>query len=81
MLLEGTAGFRFEQNLVTKCDGNGLFLSNFNRNASISGNEFSWIGDNAMSAFGPSSPSTLSICAALALLTPLVKTRVTLSRW
>lgn len=52
VLLEGTERFRFEKNCVTKCDGNGLFLSNYNRNASITENEFSWIGDNAMSAFG-----------------------------
>ena len=52
VLLEGTERFRFEQNRVTRCDGNGLFLSNYNRNTSIAGNEFSWIGDNAMSAFG-----------------------------
>lgn len=52
VLLEGTERFRFEQNCLTKCDGNGLFLSNYNRNTSIKENEFSWIGDNAMSAFG-----------------------------
>jgi hypothetical protein len=52
VLLEGTERFRFVQNCVTKCDGNGLLLSNYNRNASITQNEFSWIGDNAMSAFG-----------------------------
>jgi hypothetical protein len=52
ILLEGTEGFVFDSNHVTKCDGNGLFLSNYNRNASILQNEFSWIGDNAMSAFG-----------------------------
>jgi hypothetical protein len=52
ILLEGTEGFVFDSNHVTKCDGNGLFLSNYNRNASIASNEFSWIGDNAMSSFG-----------------------------
>jgi hypothetical protein len=52
VLLEGTEGFVFESNEVTRCDGNGVFLSNYNRNATIQGNEFSWIGDSAMSAFG-----------------------------
>ena len=52
VLLEGTERFSFDRNVVTRCDGNGLFLSNYNRNTSITGNEFSWIGDNAMSAFG-----------------------------
>jgi hypothetical protein len=52
VLLEGTERFHFEKNCLTKCDGNGIFLSDFNRNTSISENEISWIGDNAMSAFG-----------------------------
>ena len=52
VLLEGTEYFTFESNYVTRCDGNGLFLSNYNRNASIIGNEFSWIGDSALQAFG-----------------------------
>ena len=52
VLLEGTQGFVFDSNHVTKCDGNGLFLSNYNLQASIVGNEFSYIGDNAMGAFG-----------------------------
>ena len=45
-------GFTFDHNHVSRCDGNGLFLSNFNRNATIAQNEFSWVGDSAMSAFG-----------------------------
>lgn len=52
VLLEGTEGFVFDSNQVTRCDGNGLFLSNYNRHATISHNDFNWIGDNAMSAFG-----------------------------
>ena len=30
----------------------GLSISNYNRGMVVSGNEFSWTGDNAMSAFG-----------------------------
>ena len=41
VLLEGTEGFVFDSNELTRCDGNGLKLSNYNRNATISGNEFS----------------------------------------
>eukprot|EP01043_Picozoa_sp_COSAG02_P018683 COSAG02_NODE_878_length_16266_cov_8.886559_8_plen_461_part_00 len=52
VLLSGTEGFTFEQNHVTRCDGNGLFLSDYNRNVAILGNEFSYTGDNAMSSFG-----------------------------
>ena len=50
VLLEGTEGVVFASNEVTRCDGNGLFLSNYNRNTTIRENEFSWIGDSAMSA-------------------------------
>ena len=52
VLLEGTEAFVFDSNELTRCDGNGLKLSNYNRNATISRNEFSWIGDNAISSFG-----------------------------
>ena len=52
MLLEGTEGVAIDQNLITRCDGNAIFLSNYNRHATISGNDISWTGDNAMSAFG-----------------------------
>jgi hypothetical protein len=52
VLLEGTEGVAIDQNLITRCDGNAIFLSNYNRHATISGNDISWTGDNAMSAFG-----------------------------
>ena len=52
VLLEGTEDFRFEGNEVTRCDGNGVFLSNYNRNTSLIGNDFSWIGASAMQGFG-----------------------------
>ena len=52
VLLEGTEDFLFEENEVTRCDGNGVFLSNYNRNASLRHNEFSWIGASAMQGFG-----------------------------
>lgn len=52
VLAEGTEGFTFERNHLTRCDGQGLFLSNYNRNVTVKDNEFSWIGDSAMSALG-----------------------------
>jgi hypothetical protein len=42
VLLEGTEGVVFASNELTRCDGNGLFLSNYNRNTTIRANEFSW---------------------------------------
>lgn len=41
-----------EGNLFTRVDGNGIFLSNYNRNATIKNNEMSWIGDSAIAAWG-----------------------------
>ena len=52
VLAEGTEHFNFESNHITRCDGNGLKLSNYNRGTTISDNEFSWIGDSAMSLLG-----------------------------
>ena len=63
VFVEGTEDFRFEANHVTDCDGNGLFLSNYNRRAQILGNEFSWLGDNAMAAFGSMSECLYQNCS------------------
>lgn len=52
ILLEGTEGFILDSNEITRCDGNGVFLSNYNRRTLIASNDFTWLGDNAMSAFG-----------------------------
>jgi hypothetical protein len=50
---------------VTRCDGNGLFLSNYNRNATILGNEFSFTGDNAMSSFGSTGRCLYQNCSII----------------
>ena len=56
ILLEGTEMATVDNCLLTRIDGNGIFLSNYNLNATISHNELSWVGDSAMAAWG----STLS---------------------
>ncbi|CAE7459201.1 hypothetical protein AK812_SmicGene39094 [Symbiodinium microadriaticum] len=38
--------------LLTKLDGNGIFLDGAVKNASLTGNEFSYIGSSAMAAWG-----------------------------
>lgn len=35
-----------------RLDGNGLVISGYNRNATILNNEFAWIGDSPMVAWG-----------------------------
>jgi hypothetical protein len=61
--LRAQKGFTFENNHVTRCDGNGLKVSNYNRNVSILSNEFSWIGDNAISQFGSMSNCLYQNCS------------------
>ena len=52
VLLQGTEFTTVDSCLITRADGNGVFVSDYNRNATISNNEFSWIGDSAMAAWG-----------------------------
>eukprot|EP00935_MAST-01C_sp_MAST-1C-sp1_P002470 g2470.t1 len=52
IFLEGTEGVTIEGCKVIRCDGNGAFLSGYNRNASIVGSEFSFIGDTAIAQWG-----------------------------
>ena len=52
ILMEGTERTTVDNNLITRVDGNGVFVSNYNRNVTVSNNEMSWIGDSAMAAWG-----------------------------
>jgi len=52
VLLEGTEAVTVADSLLTMLDGNGVFLSAYNRNATIANNEASWIGDNAFASWG-----------------------------
>eukprot|EP01060_Flectonema_neradi_P022943 TRINITY_DN3115_c0_g1_i6.p1 TRINITY_DN3115_c0_g1~~TRINITY_DN3115_c0_g1_i6.p1 ORF type:complete len:617 (+),score=153.29 TRINITY_DN3115_c0_g1_i6:596-2446(+) len=49
---EGTENCKFDSNHVTRVDGNGVFVSGYNRNTTITNNEFSWIGGNSMAGWG-----------------------------
>ena len=52
VLLERTELTVVSNCLFERLDGNGIFLSNYNRNASLARNEFAWIGGTAMAAWG-----------------------------
>ena len=52
VLLEGTARATVAQCLFERIDGNGIFLSNWNRNATLAHNELAWVGGSAMAAWG-----------------------------
>ena len=53
--LRGTANFTMDGCLLARLDGNALFLGGWNRGATISNNEFAWIGATAMAAWGDTS--------------------------
>ena len=52
ILLQGTENVHIVGCHLTRIDGNGIFLSNYNRNTTIASNEMSWIGDGAIAAWG-----------------------------
>ena len=45
VVMEGTVGVMVADCNITRVDGNGLIISGFNRNATVVGNTFSWVGD------------------------------------
>ena len=52
IFVEGVDGFLLQNCLFDAPGGNGLFLSNYVRNAVIEGNEFIYTGDSAIAAVG-----------------------------
>jgi len=52
LFFEGTENLSIQGCLFQRLDGNGLVLSGYHRNASILKNEFAWIGDSPMVAWG-----------------------------
>jgi hypothetical protein len=50
--LYGTEGVTIDNCTFSRLDGNGVMLSGFNRNATISGSDFEYIGGNAIAAWG-----------------------------
>jgi len=52
VLLQGTERVVVDANQFTRNDGNGVFLSMYNRNTTISNNDVSWNGDTVFAAWG-----------------------------
>ena len=52
VFVEGVDGFLIQNCLFDAPGGNGLFLSNYVRNAIVEGNEFIYTGDSAIAAIG-----------------------------
>merc|ERR1711988_175636 len=52
VVLEGTEDVSLSDSLLTQLDGNGVGINGYNRNATVERNEFLWIGDTAIFAWG-----------------------------
>ena len=51
----GSEAVTVEDCLLTRLDGNAIFIGGYNRNLTVSNNEFSFIGDSAMASWGDTS--------------------------
>eukprot|EP00051_Salpingoeca_urceolata_P015335 m.198436 g.198436 ORF g.198436 m.198436 type:complete len:722 (-) comp18370_c0_seq6:228-2393(-) len=63
VLLEGTEFATVDNCFLTRIDGNGIFLSNYNLNTTLSRNELAWVGDSAMAAWGSTSRCLEANCS------------------
>ena len=52
IFLQGTEGIMFDSCEFDRLDGNGVMVSGYNRNATVTGSDFSYIGGNAIAAWG-----------------------------
>ena len=51
IVLSGTENVTITNCLFSRLDGNGIMLFGYNRNASITYNEFAWIGDSCIGSW------------------------------
>ena len=51
----GSEAVTIDKCLLTRLDGNAIFIGGYNRNLSITNNELSFIGDSAMASWGDTS--------------------------
>eukprot|EP00041_Stephanoeca_diplocostata_P008799 m.131793 g.131793 ORF g.131793 m.131793 type:complete len:196 (+) comp17481_c0_seq5:2279-2866(+) len=63
ILFEGTERSTVDGCYMHHVDGNGIFLSNYNLNATVSNNEMSWIGDSAIAAWGSTGTCLDAACS------------------
>ena len=57
IFVEGTEQLTLREGLYRRLDGNAIFLSGYNRNATIAKNELVFIGDNAIASCKPTFPN------------------------
>ena len=52
ILVNGAQSLSVINNTFSRLDGNGVMLSGYNRNVTIDGNEFVWMGESAVASWG-----------------------------
>mmetsp|Transcript_20004 Transcript_20004/g.27525 ORF Transcript_20004/g.27525 Transcript_20004/m.27525 type:complete len:912 (+) Transcript_20004:97-2832(+) len=52
IFLENTEGVTIENVYMTKIDGNGIFISGYNRGTVVRDSEFAWLGESAIASWG-----------------------------
>lgn len=52
VFLQGTERVTITDSLFTRCDGSGVFISGYNRNATVTRSEFAWMGENGVASWG-----------------------------
>jgi len=52
IFLQGTVGAKFDGCSFERLDGNGVMVSGYNRNATITNSDFAFLGGNAIAAWG-----------------------------
>jgi hypothetical protein len=52
IFIEGAENVTVQHNLLTRLDGNGVFVSGYTRHVTINDNEMTWIADNPMASWG-----------------------------
>ena len=52
VFLQGTEGVTFDQCTFERLDGNGVMISGYNRNATVSNSDFAYLGGNAIANWG-----------------------------
>ena len=52
LFIEGTMNVTVDSCIFERLDGNGIMVSSYNRNTTIQGNEFAWIGSTAIAQWG-----------------------------
>lgn len=61
--LAGVENVSIAENQFTRCDGNAISLNDYARDVSFIGNDFNWIGESAMTAFGSTSECVNANCS------------------